>query len=439
MRIRSAPETEAGDRAEGPTRRVRIEKLAPTGEGIARTPEGVGFIDRALPGELVETSIYERRRRFWRGSLRGILERSPDRRESVHASCAGCDWAHFDEAAARGAKRELFLETMQRIGKLDPALFREASVATSEAGYRIRTRLHAAGRGAEARIGYFAPGSHRVVEAGVCEALSRRTRDLLPAVRDAIAAVPGGASEVAVLEDLAGARRLIRVTVSATPNAAEAEALGRRLSARFEGVRIRSTEGPVLREGGWRRLTMEVGGSRHRVSVDSFFQGNRSLVHALAEDVRRDAALVPPGEALDAFGGVGLFAGALLSGGHRVTSVESDPDVAADARATREDWDGRDRWAIEEASIGNFLRARESRFDVVVVDPPRAGLGAELAVELAKRSRRLFVYVSCDPATLARDLPAIRDAGFEIRRSRLYDLFAFTHRVEAVVALERTA
>src|SRR4029450_13839545 len=120
----------------------RIEKLAPTGEGITRTAEGVGFVERALPGELVETSIYERGRRFWRGTPRGVLEPSADREGSAHAGCGGCDWVHFAVGAARRAKEELFLETMQRIGRLEPALFGAPETVPSDAGYRLRLRLH---------------------------------------------------------------------------------------------------------------------------------------------------------------------------------------------------------------------------------------------------------------------------------------------------------
>ena len=164
-------------------RQVRIEKLAPTGEGIARSSEAVGFVDGALPGELVATTLYEVRKRFWRGSLRAVIEPSPDRVEGPHSGCAGCDWAHFAPAAARTAKRELFLETMQRIGKLDPASFGELPVAASAPGYRLRTRLHAAG----GEPGYFAPGTHRVISAAACEAIASETRALLPGTGDVIA------------------------------------------------------------------------------------------------------------------------------------------------------------------------------------------------------------------------------------------------------------
>ena len=419
----------------GQARRVRIEKLAPTGEGIARTAEGVGFIDRALPGELVETSTYEARKRFWRGSLRAVLEPSPERVFTPHASCAGCDWAHFEPAAARRAKRELFLETMERIGKLDSALFGESPVAESAPGYRLRVRLHVSGRGESVRIGYFAPGSHRVVPADACEALSTGTRALLPRIEDAIAGSGAQVSEIGMLEDIGGSHRLIRLTV---PGAAdEATELAHRLTDAFDGVRIQSSEGRVSLEHGERSLALEVGERSFSVSVDSFFQGNRDLVGRLAADVEARGRRIPPGDALDAFGGAGLFAGALLSAGQGVTTVELDGAAVMDARATRARCPDRARWAIEASAVGRFLAADGRRFDVVVADPPRAGLGVELAAELAKRARRLFLYASCDPATLARDLPAIRRQGFEIREARLYDLFAFTHRIEALVALER--
>ncbi len=417
--------------------RVRIEKLAPTGQGVARTAEGVGFVDSALPGELVETSIYERRKRFWRGSLRGVLEPSPDRVASAHAGCAGCDWAHFAADAARRAKGGLFLETMQRIGRLDPALFGEPEVAPSEPGYRLRLRLHVAGVGPATRVGYFAPGTHRVVEAAACDAIAPATRALLPGIAQAIGASGVGASEAAILEDLPGSRRLLRVTEAG--GAAEEAALAERLAADFQGVRLRGADDRIRLERGLRRLALDVGARRSMSSVDAFFQGNRDLVERLAADVAREAARVPPGDALDAFGGVGLFAGSLLEAGHRVSSVEVDPTAVEDARSARAGWPDGERWDLVVASLSEFLRADDRRFDVVVADPPRTGMGAELAAELARRTRRLLIYVSCDPATLARDLGALRAEGLEIRETRLYDLFAFTHRVEALVALERSA
>jgi 23S rRNA (uracil1939-C5)-methyltransferase len=418
-------------------RRVRIDKLAPTGEGIARTGDGVGFVDRALPGELVETTVYEMRKRFWRGSLRAVLERSPDRLDGPHAACAGCDWSHFAPEAARGAKRGLFLETMARLGKLEPSLFGALPLAPSAAGYRIRTRLHAARKEGQVSLGYFAPGSHRIEPADECEAIAPATRALLPGVRTAIAESGADVSELALLEDLEGSRRLVRATAAA--RAPEAAELAARLAEIFQGVRVLGPDGARLVERGDRALALTVGNRPFSVSVDTFFQANRHLLPGLLADVRARASGDDPGLALDAFGGAGLFGGALLDAGHRVISVESDAGAVADARRARQGWPDGDRWEIVESSVAGFLEEEDRTFEWVVADPPRTGLGTALSAALAEKTTRGMAYVSCDPATLARDLPALLAGGLSIRSAGLYDLFAFTHRVEALVGLERAA
>ncbi len=412
---------------------VRIEKLAPTGEGIARTEDGVGFVDRALPGELVATIIYQVKKKFWRGSLSAVREPSPDRVGGPHAGCAGCDWAHFEPAAALRAKRELFLETMQRLSRLSPELFGELPVEAAGSAHRLRTRLHAE-RGA---LGYFAPGTHRLMPAGECEAIAEATRALLPGIEEAIRRSRAEVTEIALLEDIAGAHRLLRATVSGAPRAA-AE-LSAALPSEFAGVVVRAPDGALLVRRGEERLALEVEGRSFRVSVDTFFQGNRHLVGPLSAAVRESARRAPAGDALDAFGGAGLFAGALLDAGHRVTSVESDAGAAADAQRTLEGWADRERCEIVASDVAAFLERDDRRFSCVVVDPPRAGLGAELSRELARRAEHAFVYVSCDPATLGRDLTILRGEGFAIRQARLFDLFTLTHRVEALVSLERVA
>jgi tRNA/tmRNA/rRNA uracil-C5-methylase (TrmA/RlmC/RlmD family) len=204
-------------------------------------------------------------------------------------------------------------------------------------------------------------------------------------------------------------------------------------------VRVVDERGAILHEEGVAALDIRIESRTFRVSADTFFQGNRHLVGALYRAVGSEARRAPAGDALDAFGGVGLFAGALLDAGYRVVSVESDPGAAADAAATLSRWDDGGRCRPVAGALEDFLHQDARRFSCVVADPPRAGLGRDLTRELARRTEHAFVYVSCDPATLARDLSAILEEGFTIRTATLFDLFAFTHRVEALVSLERAA
>src|SRR5262249_31388642 len=149
-------------------RRVTIEKLAPTGEGVARTAEGVGFVAGGLPGEEVDAEVVSERKRFWFGRTAAVLSASASRVSGPHASCPGCDWGHFDVSAALAEKPRLFLETMDRIGELPAELFGDVSIAPSPPAYRIRSRFHVEGLGDAALLGFHLPGSHRIGSAGSC-------------------------------------------------------------------------------------------------------------------------------------------------------------------------------------------------------------------------------------------------------------------------------
>jgi tRNA/tmRNA/rRNA uracil-C5-methylase (TrmA/RlmC/RlmD family) len=442
-----------------PTLRARVEKLAPTGEGLLRTIQGVGLVDGVLPGEDVEVDLETIRvsSKIWRGRPAAVLSRSPALATGAHAEgCPACDWAHVDMAAARDFKRELFLETMRRIGRLPEEFFGSLgalSIVPSPPAYRLRSRFHAASSERDGRVvvGAFAPGTHRVEPLEGCEALSPSLRERLPAIGDALtAAGVTGSSELSTVESLDASRRIARLTL-ALPSApggrdgAHRGGLASRAAAAleplFDGVEVVDSSGrtPTLHRGGETRLWLLVGpGGREVPAVpDAFFQANRFLVEPLASHVRDLAADIPAGRALDAFGGSGLFAASLLDAGHSVTSVEGGAIGADSARLARDRWRAARTWRVERSPVLDFAVRDRKREDVIVADPPRAGLGSTLAKALASRTRRRFVYVSCDPATLARDLGILTASGFEIRSARLFDLFALTHRVEAVVCLDR--
>jgi tRNA/tmRNA/rRNA uracil-C5-methylase (TrmA/RlmC/RlmD family) len=417
------------------TRRVTIVNLAPTGEGVAKTPDGIGFVAGALPGEEAEVEVLEVRPKFWKGRAVSISSRSPLRRSGRHAGgCAGCDWAYFEIEAARQAKRGLFLETMERIGELSPALFGSLPIEASPLSYRLRNRFHASGRGEETRLGYFAPRTHRVESAGECEALSESLQALLPRLRDAIASSGAAVEEIATVEDLPATRRHARVTLQETGDRREANAVLEALAGLFDGAMVAAPDGPILARTGERRLWIPVGGREFPLTPSTFFQTNRYLLDSLYGDVKRWAARIPPGRALDLFGGVGLFAGALLDAGHSVVTVEAGHASVEQALAARRRWGG-GAWEVVHAEALGFVERERESFDVVVADPPRSGLGLPLARALARRRPRLLLYVSCETATLARDLAQLTGSGLPIASATLYDLYPLTHRVEAVVAL----
>jgi tRNA/tmRNA/rRNA uracil-C5-methylase (TrmA/RlmC/RlmD family) len=388
-----------------------------------------------LPGEDADAEVLEVRKKFWKGRAVLVRNSSALRRTGPHAEgCAGCDWSHYDLAAARGSKRALFLETMERIGGATGILFGDLPIEESALAYRLRNRFHVSGRGESARVGYFAPGTHDVAPAENCEALSGPMAALLTKLGAAIVQSGATVLEVATVESLDARQRLARATLPVGADRRDANALLDALFDLFDGVAIADTEGDVLARGGERRLWIPVGGREHPVTAATFFQSNRHLLESLHAGVAREAASAAPGRALDLFGGVGFFASALLDSGHAVVTVEANHAAVEQAAAAKKRWKAAG-WEVRHGDALAFLDRTRDRFDVIVADPPRAGLGASLARALSRRAGRTLVYVSCEPATLARDLSIFLAEGLHIRSARLYDLYPLTHRVEAIVAL----
>jgi tRNA/tmRNA/rRNA uracil-C5-methylase (TrmA/RlmC/RlmD family) len=270
-----------------------------------------------------------------------------------------------------------------------------------------------------------------------CEALSDSLRELLPRLAGAVASSGVAAAEIAIAEDLSGTRRLARAVLPEEAGRRDANRLFAALSDLFDGVRIAAADGPILAGSGESRLWLPVQGAGRAfpLTAETFFQANRHLLASLYAEARREAAPSAPGRALDLFSGVGFFAAALLDAGHEVVSVEADHAAVEQAEAAKKRWGAPDKaWKIEHSEALEFLGRNQEIFDLAIADPPRAGLGLPLCRALAGRVRRLL-YVSCEPATLARDLEALVAAGLHIRGGKLYDLFPLTHRVEAVVAL----
>ncbi len=386
---------------------LEIERLAPTGEGVARLGGKAIFVEGALPGERVAAELFGERSRFARARAVAVEAASADRRptDDHSAVCGGTDWAHFEPGSARAAKRELFLETMRRIGGIAPDAFGALPISESPLEYRLRSQFHFQGR----RVGFFARHSHRIVPIEGCEIVSAPTRTKVAE----LARVVGGR------EDFLGTIESVE-TVETGPDH-DIAFWNRTLDAPM-GSR------PSV-EIGW-------GGVSFTVSARSFFQVNRfrsPRVLAQVENLARQVG----GAALDAYSGVGFFTFALANAGIPVTAVEASGSSLSDAETNRQKLVRPELVRLVGSSVEDFLGTSSEQYELVVADPPRAGLGP-VSAELALRARHTLLYVSCDPASLARDLRTILPLGFEIDTAILEDFFPLTHRVEALITLRRS-
>jgi tRNA/tmRNA/rRNA uracil-C5-methylase (TrmA/RlmC/RlmD family) len=417
---------------------VTAGEVAHGGWCVARPGHGpVVFIRHALPGETVLARISEVTSRLVRADAAEILTPSPDRVRppcpyAGPGGCGGCDWQHAALPAQRSLKAAVIRQQLRRIAGLDrevsveslPGDEQEASPDGAAAGLGWRTRVQFA-VGEDGIAGLRAHRSHRVIDVRACLIAHPAISDLgIPGRR-----WPAADSVEALAAPGTGERAVI---VTGDPGSAEGIAAdsvlrrgGRNLAA--------------LRGRGY--LTQRAAGRDWRVSAGAFWQ-----VHPAAPDVLADAVLAGlqprPGDvALDLYCGVGLFAGVLapaVGAGGAVIGVESNRAAVRDARHNLREWP----WAQVRAGDVAAVATRRDALPaarLVVADPPRAGLAREVIEYLGtpRGGAARLAYVSCDPATLARDIGLLAERGWSLDELRAFDAFPMTHHVECVATLTR--
>jgi 23S rRNA (uracil1939-C5)-methyltransferase len=388
------------------------DRLVAGGDAMARDADGrVVFVEGALPGELVEVEIDLTKKDFARGRLVAIVE--PSRlRDSPSCShrrngCGGCDWMHLQPEAQLDAKIEIVRESLRRVGRLAPEVVEaivERGGAVSPFGYRTTIRVVGGPNGA---VGYRAANSNDVVEVSSCPIAASKLSRLLPAIE---------ADE--------GAELTLRTSVATGA-----------ITAIWDKKYRRSIRGvpPKVHIGERAWLTERVAGHDLRVSAGSFFQSGVQAAELLVAAVKRAAPeLVGAQHAVDAYGGVGLFAAAAMDAAKHVTVIESSKSACLDAEHNLA---GRSA-SVVRADVSGWTPptggGSTAPVDAIVADPARPGLGKPGVTALAAAGAGVLVLVSCDPVSLARDVTLLAGAGYVPERVEVFDLFPNTHHVETV-------
>lgn len=433
--------------ANSPPLLVEIEKPIYGGSFLARAEGKTIFTPLALPGEQARVRIVEDKRGYAFAEPEELLIASPDRVTPLcphFASCGGCDYQHADYHAQLAFKQSILRETLERAGVQPPAQI--DTLAANPWAYRNRIRL-AFDR--DGNIGYRGRRSHSIVSIRECPiaapvlvkaalAIAEYFKRILPHERLAEITLFCNADESALLVSATLAHPAkARVDDFAC---ALAEQIPPLVAVEFvsEGMAGRQPH-PAARWGAT-SLEYRAAGFDYRVDHGAFFQVNRWLVDALLDRVADRIEKGRSGHlAWDLFAGVGLFARRLAASFEQVVAVESAPPAIA---ALEANLNGTAASATQADALGFLTHTEETSSgagipDLIVVDPPRTGLGAEVTAALAATAAPAIVYVSCDPATLARDLKALVAAGYAIDRLTLVDLFPQTFHLETVVDLVR--
>lgn len=405
-------EIKDGDRRQveiGETHEVTIEKLVYGGDGLARIGTQAVFVPFAATGDRLLVRITEVERNYARAVIEEMIDPSPARRRppcKYFGHCGGCQLQHLDYRAQLEAKAAFVVESLRRLGRIewnDEIEIRSAA----EFGYRSRAEIKVARDDAgQARIGYFRSGTQELCEVDDCVILLPAANRELQRLRAEPSLISNDATRVYLT--VGDDEVIVTPATGENDRAEELDALG--------------------------AASQQIGGMRYRFGVRSFFQGNRLLV----EELLRVAVGEARGAfAVDLYAGVGLFSLQLARVFDQVCAVEGNRTAAAHG-AENVRANGVANVRYEPISVEAWLKYKSSecsRPDLVLLDPPRAGAGPQVIERLAALSPAAVTYVSCDPATLARDLRLLLDYGYRIDALTALDLFPQTFHVETVAQL----
>lgn len=402
---------------------LELTDIAPTGEAIGRHEGMVIFVPYALPGELVEVELVHRRRTFGRARLLKVVRPSADRISPpcpYFGVCGGCEWQHIPIEVQRTYKTRAVKEQFTRIGRLPNVEVQPCLGAAQPYNYRNHTQFVISANG---KASYNVAGAATVIEVDECPIIDASLNDLLHAKDTETSAIDQSmahAKEAGVYHHLREVH--LRTGIRTHERMIVLEELGGRTSVAY----------------GQSPLHEQIGEHTYIISPGSFFQVNTPVAELMVNEVLSSLALTGNERVLDLYCGVGLFTYPISAQASLVIGVESNPTAIQDARqnlATRPH--ARFITAdVVDALVKDEVTALS--WDAVVLDPPRAGVAYEALQRLLALHAPQIVYVSCDPATLARDVRICVDNGYTIKRVQPLDMFPQTHHVECVVSMTRS-
>lgn len=439
------------------TYRARIEGYTSEGLGVARIDGQAVFVHRALRGEDCDVLILKVLKNAAFGKVVQVHEPSPHRREPDcpwYGRCGGCDFRHMDREEELYAKRQRVQDALHRIGGSDVSV--EAIYSGEPLHYRNKSQYPVS---ADGQVGFYKARSHQLVPVERCLLQKPPADAAADALRRYIETyrVPGydektrrGLLRHLYIRTNQAGQSLICVLVNGKklPHEPELVSLLRQAVPETVGVVLGVNTQPTgaILGGEYRTLwgedvlTDRLCGLTFRLSVPSFYQVNHDMAEVLYRTALDFAGLTGTETVLDLYCGAGTITQVMARRAGRVIGAEIVPAAIADARenARRNGIRNVEFFCGDASAVAADFAARGLRPDVICVDPPRKGLSPDVVSAAARMQPQRIVYVSCDPATLARDVKLFAQEGYGAVRAAAVDMFPGTANIESVVRLERT-
>ena len=430
--------------------RVTIKSLAHGGDGVARLPDGrTAFVRLGCPGDEATVEVVEDHGRWVRASIAEIHDPSPDRVEPpcpYFGVCGGCHWQHVSRDRQLAETRRILVDALTRIGHLTGPEVAETVASPQEYGYRNKIELSVASAGDRPVVGFTKAGTNDVVRVDTCLLLPKPHAKLPKSLAGALKFLSSrGATDILRASIRASSSRDVAVDVRTAPGPFP-RAIGARILAESTGAR--SVTRTIVRLGSDVRDVSQVevlagkgvwherlGGDAYQVSSPSFFQVNTAAAALLREEAV--AALAADGtmRVADLCAGVGTFTLPLARAAGEVVAVEASKYALGDLRQNLEEADLDADIVPGDAA---YALSDLGHLDAALIDPPRSGLSERGMRALVSARIPSIVYVSCDPATLARDVSRLAEAGYVADRFVPVDLFPQTYHLETVTVLHRS-
>lgn len=428
---------------------LHIEKLVHGGTGLARDGTRAVFVPHVIPDESVRVRVARVHKGYAEGRLVEVVTPSADRVRppcAVYGQCGGCHLQHIQYPRQLDLKRQILADTLMRIGKLRDVKVPPIIASPNSFGYRNRARFAVSASSGTVSLAYYQEGSHQLVQIAACPVVVPAINEILTALNQLLNA---SAVNMLGLEEVA-------IAVSTTTGEAMIRYIAERATRRdterwFAKVQERhAVKGQVLLSGheqhtrrwvnGDPTLTEKIRDCTFRITEGVFAQANWCLNESLTDTVQQWTVANTGAHALrvlELYSGIGNFGLLLARAGALVTLVEGNRHALADARANATiNHIGRCRFRL--ASAEQMLAgSSQGEYDVVLLDPPRTGLSKEALAALIRLGPDRLVYISCEPATLARDLHALQEGGYHLARLQGFDMFPQTLHIETVAELMR--